>query len=262
MAEPEKFFEEEELAKSAKFVAINLLRILKFFYSFKELEKFLDVPSQVLWRYLTLKTFPERETALEIIKKIREQKLVERAVEKALAESPEPWAVFSNPGALELAAFSVAEELEDEKFGAVVSAPDAYSAALAALVSAYLKAKLCISSRSPLSLSYVAESFLEGSLSLEVAALPRECVPKRSKVLVVAAHAANPSALAAAVELAKRCHAEVEAVFCMVCSKKAVEEVLSRISLSSKPKVTVMVDLDKRAPAKGAGAVQSQERPR
>ncbi len=38
----------EEVLKNAKFIVFNLLRILKFFYSFKELEKLLNIPSQVL----------------------------------------------------------------------------------------------------------------------------------------------------------------------------------------------------------------------
>ncbi|MCX8209383.1 MAG: hypothetical protein N3G79_07070, partial [Sulfolobales archaeon] len=67
---------DEEEAKNVKLTAFNLLRLLKFFYSFKELEKRLGMPSQVLWRYVTLRATPEKDTAQKILAKIKEQRLV------------------------------------------------------------------------------------------------------------------------------------------------------------------------------------------
>lgn len=72
---------EEEL-KNAKFVLFNLLQALKFFYSFKELERILGVPSRVLWRYVTLRAMPEKDTAQRILNKIMKEEVIEKSLKE------------------------------------------------------------------------------------------------------------------------------------------------------------------------------------
>jgi hypothetical protein len=75
---------EDGVLKNTKFMVFTLLRILKYFYSFKQLEDRLGISSQVLWRYVTLRVTPEKQTAEKILAKINEEKLVEEIISRML----------------------------------------------------------------------------------------------------------------------------------------------------------------------------------
>jgi adenine/guanine phosphoribosyltransferase-like PRPP-binding protein len=232
----------EEVLKNSKFMVFNLLRILKFFYSFKELEKRLNVPSQVLWRYVTLRVTPEKETAQRILARIKEQRLVEEVVSSAISRKGGLWALFSNPGILELAALKLVEEFRKGKVEVVLSAPDPYSAALAAVASTYLRAKLCIPSRTPYSDNVLTESYQVAPGVIDVAAIPRECIPRKSGVLVVTVTTANPSHIKAAVNLVVRRGAKIAGVFALTGTKQVIQEYLAATKPAQNPKIIVLVE--------------------
>ncbi len=77
----------ESLVRNPKYSLLELLRILLHFYSLRELEKRINVPMQTLWQYHTLRTTPERETAVKLLNKIRESGILREAVGRLLAES-------------------------------------------------------------------------------------------------------------------------------------------------------------------------------
>ncbi len=235
---------EEEVLKNTKFMVFNLLRILKFFYSFKELEKRLNVPSQVLWRYVTLRVTPEKKTAQRILTTIRKHRLIEEVVYNTVFRSKELWTLTSNPGILELAALRLADELKKSKIDVVLSTPDPYSAALAAIVSTYLRAKLCIPSHTPLSDNVLAESYQVASGVLGIAAIPRECVPKKSRVLIVTLAAVNPFHLKAAMNLAMKRQAIVSGIFSLIGASQTIQEILENFKPEHKPQVIVLLETD------------------
>ncbi|MEM4700001.1 MAG: hypothetical protein QXT74_03510 [Candidatus Nezhaarchaeales archaeon] len=214
---------DEEESKNIKLTAFNLLRLLKFFYSFKELERRIGVPSQVLWRYVTLRATPERDTAQKILARIEEQKLVEEAISEVILESKEPWLLLSNPGILELSALKLVEEFGRSKAEVVLSTPDPYSAALAAVASIYLKARLCIPSRILYSNSVIVESYEASSGVLDVIAIPRKSVPNKSKVLITTMTMHLPP-LGAAINLVLKSGSELVGVFSVVGGKEEIKE--------------------------------------
>jgi len=235
----------KEILKDARFTVFNLLRVLKFFYSFKELEQRLGVQSQVLWRYVTLRAIPEKKSAQKILAKIREGKLIEEAMSRIMDKDKELWQLFNNPGILELTAIKVLDEYRRSKVGAVLSAPDSFSAALAALISAYLRSKLCIASHTPFSKNVVAECYQTSSGMVDVAAVPRDCIPKKSRVLVVSANATEYAPLAATINLVLKCHAEVVGVISLIGSCKAVQNAIAS-KLGIRPRIIILHDLDKQ----------------
>jgi len=218
----------------------NLLRVLKFFYSFKELEKYLEVPSQVLWRYVTFRSSPEKTTAYKILNKIKEKKLIENIVSN-LRERPH--LLLSNPGILELAAIKAFDEFKKDKVNVVLSAPDSYSIALASLISVYLKSRLCIPSRMPyvreLSNNYIIEPYLMGSSLIEIIAIPRECLPLRSRVLIVVANIQILEPLLATINLALKRHADIVGIFSLIGSKEAISKIEYKLPSKSKIVVTL-----------------------
>ena len=71
---------ELEEAKNPKRLLLDMLRILTYFYSFRQLEKKLGFPMQTLWKYHTLRTILEKETAIKILKRIQESRIVEETI--------------------------------------------------------------------------------------------------------------------------------------------------------------------------------------
>lgn len=236
---------DEEESKSLKLTAFNLLRLLKFFYSFKELEKRLGVPSQVLWRYVTLRATPEKDTAQKILSRIKEQRMVEEAVSEIIVESKEPWLLLSNPGILELSALKLVEEFGKAKAEVVLSTPDPYSAALAAVASIYLKARLCIPSRILYSNNILVESYQASSGVLDVVAIPRKSMPGKSRVLVTTVTLHQPL-FEATINLAAKSYAELVGVFLMMGTREEVKGLTSLVRSKAGREVPVvtLVELD------------------
>jgi hypothetical protein len=231
----------DEIFKNPKLALFNILNVLKFFYSFKDLEKMLGVPSQVLWRYVTLRVVPEKETAVKILMKIREQHLVEEAIRKAVEGSKEPWKLFTNPGILNLAALHASDEFRKSRVEVVLSAPDPYSALLSGLVSSYLRARVCIPSCIPLSETNIVEVYSSAHGVIAAFAVPRGCLSKKSRILIVAALSSPNQLLAVPLNIVWRVHAEVIGIYILVGSEHDVEVLLKATQISSKPRIIVLV---------------------
>lgn len=90
---------------------VRLLSALKGVYTFKELESYLNVPSQLLWRYIKHLSVPERSTAKKIISEIEEHDLVKRAIAKIVEFNKygfiETWKINRNIHVLNLFAYLI-----------------------------------------------------------------------------------------------------------------------------------------------------------
>ena len=69
------------------YITVKLLNALKGFYTFKKLENLLGISSQVLWRYTSLVSVPEKNTAEKIVNKLEELKLIDKTIEKMIIEN-------------------------------------------------------------------------------------------------------------------------------------------------------------------------------
>jgi len=238
--EQRREYVEGEAPGNAKLTLFHLLTSLKFFYSFKELEELLHVPSQVLWRYVTLRSMPEKETVNKMLCTIREARLVEKALAR-ISRSGEAWQIYSNPGVLGLAALKISEELKEasKKVDIVVSSPDPRSAALSSILSLYLKAGLCIPSRRLCSGDSVTVAYEAPGGLLDAASLPRACIPRKSRVLVSAASTEEPG-IAAAFSIAERRGARILAVAALTGSSESLERLLAAPD-AEKPMVIVVL---------------------
>ncbi|MCE4606280.1 MAG: hypothetical protein F7B59_02995 [Desulfurococcales archaeon] len=232
----------EEVFKNTKSMVFTLLRILKFFYSFKYLEARLDVPSQVLWRYVTLRVTPEKQTAEKILARIKESRLIEEVISKELSEEKEFWLITSNPGILELAAMRLAYDLRKSKIDVILSTPDIHSLPLASIVSSYLKTKLCIPSHTPCSRTVLSEPYQIAPGVLDVAAIPRDCIPRKSKVLVTTLSGANSSYFNPVFTLVLKRYGQITAVFSMLGNTGVIREAVKNFGLEPEPKIIVLVE--------------------
>ena len=77
---------DEEYIKNVRHAVFNLLRILKFFYSFKGMERLLGIRSQTLWKYITLRAILEKDTASKFLARIKERRLIEELMSRITGE--------------------------------------------------------------------------------------------------------------------------------------------------------------------------------
>jgi len=68
------------LAGSQHYILFKLLRALRGLHSFRELEKLLATPYQVLWRYATLTSTPEEKSVAKLFSRAAELHLLDRVV--------------------------------------------------------------------------------------------------------------------------------------------------------------------------------------
>ena len=121
----------------------------------------------------------------------------------------------------------------------MLAAPDNYSAALAAVIATYLWARLCITSRLIQSSSIIAESYRVGSDLIDIAAISRECIQKKSKVLVVIADASNLNVLAATCSIVLKCHSNIVGVFSLIGPKYEIYKSYLSSKLKLVPKIVL-----------------------
>jgi len=124
---------------------LSLLKVLASFYSFRELEKRLNIPMQTLWKYHSLRVVPEKETAVKILKRIRESGVLEEIMDKLVKEYENPLLLAGNIGVYELVAYMISDQIKELKVAKVFAAPDNYSTAIASLIAADSRIKLCLS---------------------------------------------------------------------------------------------------------------------
>ncbi|MFP3241568.1 hypothetical protein [Caldisphaera sp.] len=236
-------FEIADTSKNVKLMVFRLLGALKYFYSFKELEERLNVPAQILWRYVTLRTVPERTTAEKILNKIRSTHIIDDILAKYYIENEELWSLLSNPGIMTLAGLRALDDLKDEKINVVVTAPDSYAAALGATFSSLFHAKLCAASHSPYSKHIISKNYKLTSEFFDVLLLPRECVARKSKIIIIMIDGNKTALLSSMLDLAITRQAHVEGIVAVIGSKSKIDE-LSKSKLKYNTKSIVLINTD------------------
>ena len=129
------------------YIVVRILNSLKGFYTFKELEEKTGIPFQVLWRYTSLTSIPEKRTAKRIIDKIEEQGLIENIIERVIVKNShgyiESWRYLYNPRFLGLIGYEAAKFTRGEKIDAILTFPQE-DAPLALVVSEWLGVRVYV----------------------------------------------------------------------------------------------------------------------
>jgi len=176
-----------EEAKNPKRLLLDTLRILTLFYSFRQLERKLGIPMQTLWKYHTLRTVPEKETAVKILKRIQESRIVEEMISKLAHSVSDIYVLLNDVGMLELASFDAVELVKQNRINTVISAPDSYSAALAALISTKARIPLCITDRVYTALNSICTVIRTETNVCTPLCIKRECISRKARIMFVEA---------------------------------------------------------------------------
>mgnify|MGYP001772792819 CR=1 FL=1 len=223
-----------------KYSLFKVLNALKHFYSFKELEEKLGVSAQILWRYVSLRSVPERSTAERLLQRIEEEGLIDDALRRALGDGEELWQVLSSPGVMALAGLKVLSSLKEDKVNVVVTGSDGYSAAFGSVVADALHARLCVASRSPYSRHIIARHYRLSQEYYDTLMFPKECIPRKGRALVVIVDGSKASQIMAILDVLRARQASVAGVLVVVGNEPKLQE-LVRARLGSEAKVLTLV---------------------
>ena len=176
------------MEKGIRSMLVNLLVSLKDIYTFRELEAVTGVPQNNLWKYVSLSMVPEEPTAKKIYEEIRSKKVIEKAVALMIQyiRMGEEWRSYWRTGYCDLAGFLLYEKLQFLKPDAIVIYPEKLMG-IGISLSRLLKKKLCVASSNKLCRSqvYAVEHFIDGHGYPSLIYLPRTCLPKGSKTVVL-----------------------------------------------------------------------------
>jgi len=222
-----------------KFTLFKVLNALKHFYSFKELEERLGVSAQILWRYVSLRSVPERVTAERLLQKIEDEKLIDEAFERAIKDSEEPWQVLSSPGVMELAELKVLSTLKGDRVNVVITGPDGYSTAFGAILADALHARLCVASRSPHSRHLIVKSYKVSQDYYDTLIFPRECIQRRGRALLVSVDGDKASQISALIDVANMRQVSIAGVLAIFGSEPKIRD-LVKSKTGSDAKVLVL----------------------
>lgn len=223
-------------SEESSYIVARLLNGLKEVYTFKELEEFLGVPAQVLWRYTSYSHFPEKHTARKILDAIRENKLVEKALREALIrqnEIAEEWRLLFNPRILNLIGYTVWKTFSNLEVDTVLTYPER-NAGLAVVVAEWLLADVAVASEKAygnwgklLTASYTSGERGE-IIYLHV---PKESIEKESKVLVVKSIINDFQSLNALASIVEQARAQLVGAVAVVALSDRWMESVSKLNV-------------------------------
>jgi len=103
---------------------VRLLCALKGVYTFKELEGYLGISSQVLWRYTKYLNTPEKPTAKEIMLKIEKERLIQKALSRVIELNRygyiEAWKINKNINLPNLFSYLICRRIKSEGINPII----------------------------------------------------------------------------------------------------------------------------------------------
>ena len=171
------------------YMIVKLLNSLKGFYTFKELEEKVGIPSQILWRYTSLTHIPEKGTSWKIVKKVLEHGLARRAIDRVITRNSygyiETWKYLYD--FLGIVGYEAARFVGPEDIDVVVAFPEE-DAPLALAVSEWLGSRTCVGfTRAGLHLGgFLQSSYVSPDRGMMVNVyMPKGVIRKGDNVLIV-----------------------------------------------------------------------------
>lgn len=222
------------------YVSVRLLSSLKGFFTLKELESKLDIPYQVIWRYISLKNTPEKTTAKRIIERIERLNLIEEALKRNLRVNElnyiESWRFMSNYKFLDLIGYVISSFVGDEEVDVLLAYPPT-SFPLALIASDWIGAKaLSCLEYADLSIGpYVSSSYLSISRGRVVELyLPTQGLRNNDKVILVRDVVKDLASLEAIMDLISRAGAKLWGVFSIISVSDEWERRLDELKVQKR----------------------------
>ncbi len=226
--------------KNPKRALLEILKILTSFYSFRELEKRLGFPMQMLWKYHTLRTTPEKETALKILKRIQETRIIDEIIKRVTQDAEDVFAIIGNIGILELAAFDASELIRRHKITTLISMPDSYSAALASLIASNTRINMCITDQTYASSNSIC-TVIKTRRNMPVLLCPQKsCIARNGRAMLIESMYIDGS-INQVHKFISRYGSELQVVYIVCGNVSEVQADLQKIS-GERPKIKILIE--------------------
>lgn len=204
------------------YVSVRLLSSLKGFFTLKELESKLEIPYQVIWRYISLKNTPEKTTAKKIIERIEKLNLIEEALRRNLSVNKfnyiESWKFMNNYKFLDLMGYVISSFVGDEEVDLLLSSSQT-SFPLALIASDWIGARAlsCLEYADLSAESYISSSYfsLDRGRMVELH-IPAQGVKNNDKVILVRDVVKDLASLEAIMDLMAESGAKLVGVFSII----------------------------------------------
>lgn len=190
-------------------LVVRLLNALKGFYTFKDLEAKMGIPYQLLWRYTSLRTIPERQTAKRILDSIEERGLVDDVISKSVVRGSngfiEYWRYLYDQRFLNIVGYRAYRFLMGTRVTALMVYPQEDSA-LGVVASEWLGTHLSVAtSRLNIGVNGHSATTYKSRDRAEIVQvyLPKGALRENDRVVVIKNIAKNLDSLGALVELAE-----------------------------------------------------------
>lgn len=222
------------------YISVRLLSSLKGFFTLKELESKLGIPYQVIWRYISLKNTPEKNTARKIIERIESLNLIEEALRRNLRVNRhnyiETWRLMSNYKFLDLMGYVISSFVGEEEVDLILSYPST-SFPLALIASDWLgtKAINCVEQADLSVESYLKSSYtsVERRRVVELY-VPAQAIGLNDKVVLVRDVVKDLASLEAILDIISDAGAKLWGVFSIISLSDEWEEKLDKFGIQKR----------------------------
>ncbi|MEM0017113.1 MAG: hypothetical protein QXJ48_02430 [Candidatus Korarchaeum sp.] len=222
------------------YVSVRLLSSLKGFFTLKELESKLEIPYQVIWRYISLKNTPEKTTAKKIIERIEKLNLIEEALRRNLRVNRfnyiESWRFMNNYKFLDLMGYVISSFVGDEEVDLLLASPQT-SLPLALIASDWIGARAlsCLEHADLSAEYYLSSSYLSLDRGRVVELyLPAQGVRNNDKVILVRDVVKDLASLEAIMDLMAESGAKLWGVFSIISLSDEWEKRLDELGVQKR----------------------------
>ncbi|MEM0365884.1 MAG: hypothetical protein QXD80_01150 [Acidilobaceae archaeon] len=227
---------ELEKSRDPRREAITLLRVLSYYYSFRDLEKMLGIHFQSLWRYATLNSVPEKDTAERILYKVRELNIIKSIIDNELNGAEGEYHILArSPGFTNILAYIITDTINfnsNMKLNSIIAlSHDAIS--LATTIALNTEAKICyIQSESKLerggflTIHYKSKKYKE----LKSIIIPKDCIGEETNIAIVDIKLDDIDKILAVEGLAKKTKSKITLAAFIIADKESYNELQQRLS--------------------------------
>ncbi|MEM4553525.1 MAG: hypothetical protein QXI86_04755 [Ignisphaera sp.] len=176
------------LKRNEKIKLMKMLKALNYLYSLRHLETLLDIPYQNIWKYVNMIAIPSDEIAMDIITKLNNMKIIDRAISDIVDKYKDNiYGIASDIGFLSIYSLKLEDMLENIDIGLIIPLSE-YAIPFASILAWELGAKLCIPpfSRKIIDTKIkVAWYYSSRNNELEFFLLPKMCIDEDVEIFLV-----------------------------------------------------------------------------
>ncbi len=214
-------------------VFIEIIKLLKDKYTYKELSEIFNEPIPALNRYVKGQVIPAPNKTKNLMEKINQIFNLKEELKKRFKLNNNTSPILSNSSLIKLIAFAVYRHFENLNIKKVLTAPvDGLPIAVA--ISSLFDAQITYpkSTRDQSIENYIEQTYQpDGSKFIKSLYLEKEIFKKNEKILIVDDTIKTGATINALIELAKKFKANIEGIFVIISQDGGVNKIKENNSL-------------------------------